>query len=339
MNNQLHIAKLNFKTALHISKGTNTLTTSDTTIHSDTIKSALFAIGVRYGSEMPDKAFLDSFTVSSAFPYFGDELFFPKPMSMSLDDFKIFGKKGEKEEQPYKIFKNIQYLGKSYFEKALRNTNLDVYSNNFLDAKKRFITEQFQTTLQKNKLTLSKKELQQRVNVKQENTFYIDKIHFPKESGLYFIIQFHDEKYKAIIQQYLMILGEEGIGKHKNVGSGSFDFEGFEPFSLDIPSDTEHFISLSLYCPETEEDLPKLDESAYEIIKRGGWIATPSDETHQSLRKRSVYMFKEGGVFRFSNKTSVMVKGQLHDLKPVKRPDVAHSIWRDGRGLFIGLKR
>ena len=176
MSQQLHIAKLNFKTALHISKGTNTLTTSDTTIHSDTIKSALFAIGIRYGATMPDKAFLDSFTVSSAFPYFGDELFFPKPMSMSLNDFQIYKTDTDLEEQPYKVFKNIQYLGQSYFEKALEGNSLKVYSSNFLDKKKGFITEKFQNKLKINKLTLSKKELQQRVNIKQENTFYIDKI-------------------------------------------------------------------------------------------------------------------------------------------------------------------
>jgi CRISPR-associated protein Csm4 len=77
----------NFKGGLHLSRGlTNAYDKSLDTLHSDTIKSALFICTLNlYGGEHVDKSFLESFKISSAFPFFYSKIkkerlyFFPKP--------------------------------------------------------------------------------------------------------------------------------------------------------------------------------------------------------------------------------------------------------------------
>ena len=71
-----------------------------------------------------------------------------------------------------------------------------------------------------------------------------------------------------------------------------------------------------------------LTKSFYQLVKRGGWIASPIS----TYRKRTVYMFTEGSVF----KTPISPKGKVADLRPAVFTE--HAIWRDGTGIFLKMK-
>ncbi|MBK8656807.1 MAG: hypothetical protein IPN20_23520 [Haliscomenobacter sp.] len=75
-----------------------------------------------------------------------------------------------------------------------------------------------------------------------------------------------------------------------------------------------------------------MEDSAWGLVKRGGYIAGAADPDHTSLRKRSVFMFEEGSVF--PNKP---LTGSRVDLKPDW--EGMHSVWREGRPVFVPIMK
>jgi CRISPR/Cas system CSM-associated protein Csm4 (group 5 of RAMP superfamily) len=101
-----------------------------------------------------------------------------------------------------------------------------------------------------------------------------------------------------------------------------------------VPAEANRLVNLSLWCPGQDElSTGMLQESSFALVKRGGYLAGSSLPEYRHFRKRSVYMFMEGGVFPAMNK----LQGKIVDLVP---PGVSgmHPVWRDGRSLFIPLK-
>jgi CRISPR/Cas system CSM-associated protein Csm4 (group 5 of RAMP superfamily) len=109
-------------------------------------------------------------------------------------------------------------------------------------------------------------------------------------------------------------------------------------------------VSLSLFCPEDEEQLKvmlgeKPGDSSYELVNRGGWITSPG---LGKVRKRSIYMFSEGSVFKMSadpvsggcitlGKTDIDLS-PWKDLEEGNRPKRdLHKIYRSGKALFLPL--
>ena len=80
-----------------------------------------------------------------------------------------------------------------------------------------------------------------------------------------------------------------------------------------------------------------LEQSSYQLIKRGGWVASPTNIDAVLHRKRSVYMFTEGSVF----KSDSPLIGKVTDLQPALWEEhadmIPHPVWRDGRAIFLPL--
>jgi CRISPR-associated protein Csm4 len=97
-----------------------------------------------------------------------------------------------------------------------------------------------------------------------------------------------------------------------------------KPFKITNP----HYCLISLYW---ENPLPNglLGESArYEILERGGWIASPF--SGRQLRRQSLRMFAEGSVFPVSR------LGELADVTPEGFGNT-HSIYRSGFSLSLPI--
>ena len=92
-------------------------------------------------------------------------------------------------------------------------------------------------------------------------------------------------------------------------------------------SGSEYHCLLSLFWRESVEDT-FLKDSSYELIERGGWIGSPF--SGRQLRRKKVYMFAEGSVFKMPP------VGQL----AVVTPDGfnKHPIYRSGISLSIPIK-
>ena len=119
-NRKFTIVKLHFgRSVLHLSRGKEDYDQGEEMLHSDTLKSALFVAALhlypQHSDEKAGKQFLESFSLSSAFPFYGGEYFFPKPVT------KTQTMAGMKEDDPKqsKKLKKLSFLGKSYFEDLL----------------------------------------------------------------------------------------------------------------------------------------------------------------------------------------------------------------------------
>lgn len=326
-----NIVKLHFKTPLHLSKGKKEYTDVFEILHSDTLKSALFVCAKQiYGKERINKNFFDQFTISSAFPFYEDELFFPKPfirLPVNISDITQ-----EQENKKNKKLKNLLYVGKSIFEAAINNQQITVSETNFSDDGK-FLSENLKPFPK-----IFEREEQQRVTInwgKDAVPFYTERLHFSDKAGLYFIIQ-TNEQHLQLMDSSLKLLRDNGIGSYKNLGNGNFDFKILSnSLTLNVHDNANYLINLSLYCPLPEEIKGNtLDNSSYQLVKRGGYIASPEEEKFMSYRKRSVFMFAEGSVFPYHPE----MKGKIVNLKP-ENTDIEHDIWRDGTAIFIPLKQ
>jgi CRISPR-associated protein Csm4 len=343
------IFRLNFTSGIHLSKGKEgNYDQTQVRIHSDTLKSAIFVAALQlYGDDEINKDFLEAFQVSSAFPYLHQSkevlYFLPKP-KLRLDLLEIPNEMHERRKK--KFLKKIEYIEWKLLHKVLVKQEATQLKRENLSEKQKFVCE-FHNLSEK---TIYKTSLQQHVNVSRDLTsdnipFTIDKIYFNKDAGLYFILNVpsNDQKILNKIEAAIHLLSDSGLGTDKNTGGGTFTFEKDENPPVWEASDANGQLNLSLYCPEKSElsDLQTNDLYSYALTKRGGYIASPSDMRHLTIRKKSIYMFEEGSVFPFDESRI----GKIEDLRPqLKHPEngngpkpVGHPIYRDGRAIFLPI--
>lgn len=323
--------KLHFKTPLHLSVGGFDYDESRQWLPSDTLSAALVACAVQVSEQKLSDAevekFLAAFRVSSAFPFFGEEYFFPKPL---LDGLEIDDPNERKTE------KQVVWYGKSWFEKWL-NGSKEKFGVSDLSENRRFLSD----SAIARRTVFMKTNVEQRVVVPRWNdgqeaetaTFYQERVYFEEGAGLFFFYEVLDESQRGLFDAALCLLADNGIGTDRTTGNGSFEFEKTDiALRLPAPSADSRHISLSLFCPEKEEiDKDTLSESGYQLIQRGGYLASPAEENWTVWRKRSVCMFREGSVF------PKPMTGKWVDLQPsiLKNQPSAHPVWRDGRGFFL----
>ncbi len=332
---EFKIVKLRFLAPLHLSKGKeDDYGESEEILHSDTIKSALYVCAREVFGENEignDDAFFKSFQISSAFPFYKDEIFFPKPM-VKVQPFKT---DEIKEELHAKKHKKLSYLGKSYFEDLINDQKLSI-SKEHVTPDGKFVSSHEQVISLKT--PIFKSDVQQRVTIPTDyagnpTPYYVDRLYFTENAGLWFAFK-GDDKAFDLVKKALMLLGDSGIGTDRSVGNGQFEVS-FGSVNLTLPKNASYQMSLSLWCPTKEEMADSfLKESSYGLIKRGGYIASPAKAEHLTLRKKSVYMFTEGSIFPNSRN----LHGKVCNLKP----DIAivtQNVWRDGLAFMIPINK
>ena len=350
---QLELVKMDFKSPLHLAKGKPTYESSHEIFHSDSLKAAIFVAALQLGHEVTkgqgnnQSPFLDSFCVSSAFPYFGQEYFFPKPLSAFHN---IEGDTRSIHFNPQKTKKKVKFLGKSFFEEVLNGPDAKgdftrlIKKEHLLNGQQ-FVSDQIsQTQLDKKEVIensyLMASEVMQRVTIprfygdQESEPFYMERIFFPDKGGLYFFIEFkkEDAPLRKILEQSLELLGEHGVGSDRNTGHGQFE-PTWNSMNLHVPTIASHSVSLSLFCPnDTIRNKEILDNSAFRLVKRGGFLSSPANEAeHTTYRKKSVYMLEEGAVL--PNHNDSLFEGKLLDLQPDVLKN-AHPVWRH----FVHIK-
>jgi len=345
MQYQFEIVKLRFKTPLHLSKGkVSSYEDSEETLHSDTIKSAIFATLLELYDINDPTTLFDSFRVSSAFPFFGEELFFPKPMLHSKIDL------GDEKQR-----KKVKWLERRCFEQVLNGNALKA-PKHCIGFDKVCITNALPEGVKDSRLEqkLYVKEQTQRVKIPKQSEpddaestpFYMDKLYFPERGGLFFLMHLNakGEMKETLLKQLhsaLRLLGDNGIGLQRNLGNGQFVPEP-ATLELNLPDRAAAWVSLSLYCPKWNEwQALDIAQSAYQFVKRGGWISAAEDQFIR-YRKRSVHMLSEGSVLPFEPSDDPVLalgKGKI-DLKPTTiNPPLPTDmeIWRDGTGIFLPI--
>lgn len=333
MIKQYKIFKLHFHSPLHLSKGKeDDYGESEQVLHSDTLKSALYVCARRlYGSEAigNDETFFKRFRISSAFPFYSGELFFPKPM-LRLQPFDA---NEISEEKQAKSHKKIGFLGKAYFEDLIGTNQLTIKQAHLVSGGK-FVSNHSEV-LELDKNPILKSEVQQRVTIPADYSedpmpYYVDRLFFNDRAGLWFAIDNNDDGIMEIIEKALKLLGDEGIGTDRAVGNGHFEAKT-DTLLLTLPNNATHQLLLSLYCPQKSEiNEALLLSSSYGLLKRGGYLTSPDKAEHLTLRKKSVYMFTEGSVFE----TTLPLSGKVVNLKP-SYSGLNQNVWRDGQAFSI----
>lgn len=355
MQKQYNIIKLAFNSPLHLGRGRAEYDKSFEFLHSDTLKSALFVAAIELGfdvtksqNDIDSNPFLDSFSISSAFPYYRNELFFPRPLSLlnsQLDGF---------DANDAKKVKKIKWFSQAYFNALLKGETIQINkkANSHLSKNGKF----FHPTLfgTKNKPVICNTESVQRVTISrkgynEEDTddnssfapFYIEQLYFEANAGLFFLFEFKDEAsdtlYRPILNAAIRHLGENGLGNDRSTGNGHFMVDSSQTsITLDLLDNANTQISLSLFCP-TQSDIDNIvnhsTNANYQLTRRGGYWANPASFANSTLRKKSITMFTEGSVF-----DAIPLTGKLVNLRPDIKKDSTHPVWRDGRPILLPIQ-
>ena len=309
------IYKLSFKSPLHLSKGKlNSYESSDVTLHSDTIKSALFVSMLQLYNVAEANNFMETVNVSSAFPFNELGCWLPKPLSFSFGALETSDNR--KKLKQIKFFTSAQYT-------QVLNGETPILDKDFLQPK------------------VWKSDITQRVKInyyKDSEPFYLEKLYPENEnSGLYFIFLLNGFE-AAKLNAAMNLLGDNGFGLQRTLGNGQFE-PTKSNLEIELPENSTAWVSLSLYRPKNKEEIGNvLEKSSYQYIKRGGWISSPEHEEHLSIRKQAVMMFTEGSVFGFEERrNSILIKGMKENLRPLWNEEKLHNVYRDGNAIFLPI--
>lgn len=322
------LIKLKHLTPLHIGNGRENYDFAASSLQSDTISAALAAMKAQTKNSGNLRDFMDSFIVSSAFPYIGNRYFLPKPMGRI--DLEITD---EDEYVARKKIKKISFVERKLWEELITGKKLRIKESQlqgcFLlaDGGDEYQDPPYRT------------QVNQRVKVPLDGRadaepFFFEWTFFHEDAGLYCLLQAPVNIQNELVTLF-RLLGECGIGTDKSVGGGKFEVES-GIVSLPVVSEANATMLLSLYTP-TGTEVPQLHlpESCYELILRGGYIAGSSYPDFMHLRKKSVYMFNVGSVFH----TSFELKGKIVDLRPEWNDELLHPVFRSGKPFTVSIKR
>lgn len=323
------VVKLRHLSPFHMGTGKENYDFSSSMLQSDTLSAALAAMRVQKGKKDDVEGFLDSFTVSSAFPYYGNILFLPKPNG------KIPVNVTDMEEYPSrKKLKKVKFVEFDLWKQLLGGETVNVASSQLKDSfmlSPKAVSEF---------VIPYKSQVNQRVSVPRNDgadaePFFFDWTYYQENAGLYCLLDAPDNMIEELLDLF-QLLGETGLGTDKNVGGGKFEVDrNTERVDFDFVETANASMLLSLYIPtEQEVGMLNLPESRYELVLRGGYMAGSDEEDFKHLRKKSVYAFSVGSVFPTTTKLS----GKIVDLKPSWNDDRMHPVYRSGKPFFVPIK-
>lgn len=331
----LKIVKLDFRSALHLGADVASigLEVSRFVAHSDTLFSCLINSYAELHSGDPKAVkkllapFRDGkppFRISSAFPFemqteYRTTYYLPKPLVNPPLFYNAM--EGQWAKQEYgKLVRNTQLIPLDIFQNWLmgEETALDALETQDIDS---LCRHQIHPQHARDRLTNA------------TTIYHTGLVHFHGGSGLYFLVELNDgslldwDMFQAMLNQ----AGRNGLGGRRSLGNGIFNVETNvlddtwkELFALREQEGFNGFINLSLYLPETFDDLSPV---AYQLIPRRGWCY--SSVTPTQMKRKTVTMFGEGSVFRHE------LKGALADVTPEEF--TAHKLYRYGIPISLPI--
>ena len=288
------------------------------------------------------------FRLTSAFPYAGDVLFFPKP--------SVPGKlKPEASQERGKTLKRATFVSQGIFTAWLNNEPLDGYlkDENFLHSGDLWVTPNERAALEvfrseeTGKVQLWKSEPVPRVTVDRVTSksavYQAGRVRYRRVkldddelwAGLWVLVDRLDNEQLGWLTNLFAVLGDSGIGGERSAGYGQFDLDGPTDFAgFGVQGLGERWLTLSTYHPrpdEMGEDGVLGEGCSYGLLIRRGWVASPEG---MSFRRPLVRMLGEGSVLHHPKAGKQQSYGDLADVTPeVMDPDkrdTGHKVWRYG---------
>jgi CRISPR-associated protein Csm4 len=336
MKRQFDIIRFRFTTPLHLSNIRADYGKTEKMVHSDTLHAAVMQTMAFLGmSNLISKN--PGWIFSSLFPFYRDSLhqytyFFKKPIFLS-DAEKIYLSNPDNYENA-KNYKKVEYVDKEGFEELLMNGYMKPKPENI---KKPLYTHQDITLEDIYASDVNPRIRKPRTLIDSDpEIFYMERIYFKPEGGLYAIVYLEDSSQMDHLQQIINYLGESGLGTDRNIGNGRFTTE-LDQIEIEIPDKANYITNLSLFLPPDKSELEEMtkDKSCWKLIKRGGWMSEP----YNTYRKKSVYMFSEGSVFKKAA-TDLTIMGNTANLKPelpAPMKQVENDVYRVGKSIFLPI--
>ena len=323
MARRYKIIKLCNLSPLHIGTGHDDCSTSSNELPSDTLSAALVAMKAQLNDSIDAQAFMESFVISSAFPFIGKQLFLPKPMGRLLVQ-------RCNEELIRKKLKKVKYIEFSQWKEVIRGKALDI--------EEKQLSGEFLLDKEGNHKKPYIYQVNERVAVSRDGgdatPFYFKWQYHSPDAGLFCLIDCSEDAF-AEIKKLFELLGETGIGSDKSVGGGKFEIAADE---IELPEvqDADSTLLLSYYIP-TKEEIEQIDleASQYEITKRGGYMAGSSVPAFQHLLKKTVYMIKSGSLINGVH----CLKGKIADVTPHWNDQRIHPTLRSGCPIVLPIKK
>lgn len=318
------LVRLTFKGPVHFGQAGIGDETTNVTLRSDSLYSAIWSTWSRYRLQ-PDIGDLlarfsaggqPPFLLSSSFLFDGDVYYLPRP-SMPAQGL----------EQAGKIVKQTRYLPLPLFRAWTRGEPVD--SEVLKEANLRLGD-------------LHVRSLRPRVQLDRETNraelYQVAQVVFAEGAGLWFLVRLYDETLLAPLRHAVALLGEDGLGGRRTAGYGSFTAEWRN--AAEIPEwqsvlagrepGAPHCL-LSLCNPAPGELPDLLTDAAYEVVDRIGWASSAGG---LQAPRRPVRMLAEGSV------VSCCPRGRVVDVTPPGFAELAgHAVYRSGLALAVPVRR
>lgn len=314
-----HIVKMHFTAPLHLGSKEAMLENTLQHIPSDVVFSALCNVYRHlYGKQaleslLAEQAQSAGFLLSSAFPYYRDAYFLPRPLNFDLTRYGFEPKKA----------KRVKYLEYNLMHRVLAGKFQAADLENYVAEAVQglLLPREYQGLKICREVEIPRVALDSLTAA--SNIYYFNQVTFTREAGLYCLVRCAPELWGRL-KTCFRVLGDEGIGGDRTSGKGGFavEFPGELAFpQLDQPAS---HVLLSLYYPGSDE--ARNLEAEYALIKRSGYVYS-SEET--GLRRKSVTMLAEGAVV-YADSPPV---GKLVDLTPPGFDK--HKVWRNGLAFAV----
>jgi len=277
--------------------------------------------------------------LSSALPYAGEVLFFPKPMApANLTE--------KKQQSQAKSLKKIAFVSEGIFRAWLghEELNQELHPDNLLHGGKVWVTsaerprrEDVRDDLT-GKILMWDEQTLPRVAIDRityhSAVYQAGVLRFKAEAGLFVLVEFlGDAKAERDrLTTLLQVLGHNGLGGERSSGYGQFELQDPETFKDLAPSKKNRFLTLSPYHPTwSEVEAGVLGSgAAYELQTRRGWVGSLEG---MNLRRRAVRVLGEGSILQHAGVAPQPSYGDLADVTPRDekgREVLGHKIWRYG---------
>jgi CRISPR-associated protein Csm4 len=275
--------------------------------------------------------------LSSALPYAGQVLFFPKPMLPA----NIPAAMGSSRA---KTFKKMAFVSLGVFSRWLGGQELEeeVDDDQFLHAGRVWVTRDERQKLEafhdpgSGQIRMWAEQTVPRVTIdrmtSRSSVYQAGVVRFRQGAGLFVLAEFLDGEGEAEARRLATlfeVLGHGGLGGERSSGYGQFGVAAPQPFGDLGAAQGDLFLTLSPYHPTAAEVRAGVlgEGASYNLLTRRGWVGSPEG---LNLRRRLVRLLGEGSVLHRKNLPSL---GDLADVTPrdgAGNPGLSHNVWRYG---------
>ena len=271
--------------------------------------------------------------ISNGFP----KGYLPKPAvppvtQKELDD--IIGKENRIDNSHIvKTIKKIDIISKDSLREHLKDTITP--SRLFYSMRKNY--KDIEELRKKEQVAIVQHNTINRIeNRVDKGLFAQEEIFFNKNGGEFEIYLKTHYFTRNELERIFRYISEEGFGKDKSTGKGSFDFVIKDGFDLPESEVSNAFMSLSSYIPRKEDPRDGFYNTLLKYGKLGGIFAKGVPEVQGNPFKKPLIMFAAGSTFYDSN-ISEKTYGSL--LKDVHKNDkIRHYAYAFPIGIRLEKK-